>query len=308
MIIILYTFEQCNEKFLLTARSEKNTIVDRVKNLFLHRQGGGRFFPRTALLRLPVGAWQEEREAGVKENIYDNEVFFEKYSGFPRSREGLAAAGEWHELKKLLPDFKNTRVLDLGCGFGWHCVYAAERGAKYVLGTDISEKMLAEARRRTQSPAVEYVRVAMEDFDYGKNRFDMVLSSLAFHYIEDLGGVFKKVYGCLAVGGSFVFSAEHPVFTAEGSQQWMENDRGEKLCWPVDRYFEEGKREAVFLGEKVTKYHRTVASYAGALLDAGFVIEKIVEPMPAGEFLERGEMCDELRRPMMIIFKAGKKR
>ena len=79
------------------------------------------------------------------ENKYDDETFFAKYSAFPRSVHGLKAAGEWHELKKLLPDFAEKRVLDLGCGFGWHCFYAAEHGAKQVLGIDVSEKMLKTA-------------------------------------------------------------------------------------------------------------------------------------------------------------------
>ena len=52
------------------------------------------------------------------ENKYDDETFFAKYSAFPRSVHGLKAAGEWHELKKLLPDFAEKRVLDLGCDFG----------------------------------------------------------------------------------------------------------------------------------------------------------------------------------------------
>lgn len=43
-----------------------------------------------------------------------------------RSQQGLAGAGEWETLKKLLPDFKEKRVLDLGCGYGWHCIYAME--------------------------------------------------------------------------------------------------------------------------------------------------------------------------------------
>ncbi len=63
----------------------------------------------------------------MKENIYDNEDFFECYRRFPRSAKGLDAAGEWHELKRMLPPFRGKRVLDLGCGFGWHCVYAAEQ-------------------------------------------------------------------------------------------------------------------------------------------------------------------------------------
>ena len=81
----------------------------------------------------------------MKENQYDDSHFFEQYSHFPRSVEGLSAAGEWHALKALLPDFRGKRVLDLGCGFGWHCRYAAEQGAAQVMGIDLSEKMLAKA-------------------------------------------------------------------------------------------------------------------------------------------------------------------
>ena len=74
----------------------------------------------------------------MKENKYDNEIFFEKYSEMNRSKEGLKGAGEWSELKKVLPDFNGKTVLDLGCGYGWHCKYAVDNGASYVIGTDIS--------------------------------------------------------------------------------------------------------------------------------------------------------------------------
>ena len=66
----------------------------------------------------------------MKENKYDDPAFFNQYKSMARSQGGLAAAGEWHELKKLLPDFNGKRVLDLGCGFGWHCRYAVEHGAR----------------------------------------------------------------------------------------------------------------------------------------------------------------------------------
>ena len=46
----------------------------------------------------------------MKENNYDNPGFFSQYRRFPRSVEGLSAAGEWHALQKLFPDFSGKRV------------------------------------------------------------------------------------------------------------------------------------------------------------------------------------------------------
>ena len=70
----------------------------------------------------------------MKENSYDNPIFFQKYSQMLRSTQGLEGAGEWRELQKLLPDFAGKRVLDLGCGYGWHCGYAAGHGAPMSWG------------------------------------------------------------------------------------------------------------------------------------------------------------------------------
>ena len=50
----------------------------------------------------------------MKENKYDDESFFKKYSEMDRSKQGLKGAGEWYELQKVLPEFSGKRVLDLG--------------------------------------------------------------------------------------------------------------------------------------------------------------------------------------------------
>lgn len=238
------------------------------------------------------------------ENAYDKRKFFEKYSQMERSVKGLEGAGEWHELKKMLPDFRGKRVLDLGCGFGWHCRYAAKNGAQSVLGIDISENMLQEARRRTKDPRVEYRKISLEEYGYPENSFDAIISSLALHYVESFEDICRKVYRCLKPGGEFVFSAEHPIFTAYGSQDWYRDEKGNIVHWPVDRYFEEGKREAVFLGETVVKYHRTLTTYLGSLLKNGFQITGVVEPMPPESMMDIPGMGDELRRPMMLLVSA----
>ena len=242
----------------------------------------------------------------MKENKYDDEIFFEKYSQMDRSQKGLSGAGEWSELQKLLPEFEGKRVLDLGCGYGWHCIYAAEHGAACVLGTDISEKMLQEAREKTKFTNVTYEQCAMEDMNCDGESFDVVISSLAFHYIEYFSTLATKIHDWLAPGGCFIFSVEHPVFTAYGTQDWYYGEDGEKLHFPVDHYYYEGKRQAVFLGEPVVKYHKTLTTYLNTLLNCGFTLQHIVEPQPPEDMLDIPGMKDEMRRPMMLLVSAVK--
>ena len=263
-----------------------------------------------------------------KENKYDDDIFFQKYSQMSRSQQGLAGAGEWETLRKLLPDFKDKRVLDLGCGYGWHCIYAMEHGASSVVGVDISHKMLEVAKEKTHFPQVEYkccaiedvefpaytwsksayIRVcAIEDVEFPEESFDVILSSLAFHYVADYEICIKKIYRILKSGGKLIFTVEHPVFTAYGTQDWYYNEKGEILHFPVDNYYYEGKRTAVFLGEKVTKFHRTLTTYLNTLLSNGFIINHIVEPQPPEYMMDIPGMQDEMRRPMMLIVSANKK-
>ena len=244
----------------------------------------------------------------MKQNKYDEDSFFRKCSQMDRSVKGLAGAGEWKTLERMLPDFHGKRVLDLGCGFGWHCRYAAEHGATSVTGVDISEKMLARAASRENTDIINYICMPMEDIDFPPSSFDIVISSLAFHYTRDFPRICREVSHCLGSGGAFVFSVEHPVFTAQGRQDWHYDGSGGIMHWPVDGYFAEGPRKAVFLGEEVTKYHRTLTTYLGALAANGFEIIAVEEPQPSGELLNTVPgMRDELRRPMMLIISARKK-
>ncbi len=242
----------------------------------------------------------------MKENRYDDPQFFQKYSEMTRSQQGLAGAGEWHELQKLLPNFQDLSVLDLGCGYGWHCKYAAEHGAARVLGTDISCRMLETAARRNPAPNIEYRLAAMEELQLPDAGFDVVLSSLAIHYVADYPALVQKISRWLRPGGWLVLSVEHPVFTAYGSQDWYRDERGNILHFPVDRYFQEGQRSAIFLGEPVQKYHRTLTTYLETLLENGFCLRHVVEPQPPADMLGLPGMADELRRPMMLLISATK--
>jgi hypothetical protein len=104
-----------------------------------------------------------------------------------------------------------------------------------------------------------------------------------------------------------VLSVEHPIFTAQGPQDWHYDDKGNRQHWPVDQYFTEGVRNATFLGEEVMKYHKTLTTYLNCLIKAGFEITGLVEPKPSENLLFTVPgMLNELRRPMMLIVSARK--
>ncbi len=244
--------------------------------------------------------------SAMKENKYDDAAFFAKYAGMHRSIFGLAGAAEWAALRAMLPDVVGKSVLDLGCGYGWHCRYFAENGASCVLGIDLSERMLAEARSRANPPAIEYRRAAMEELDFPAGSFDLVFSSLAFHYVRDFAPLAVNIARWLKRGGALVCSMEHPVFTSSGPQDWDYAPDGTIRHFPVDRYFEEGEREAIFLGECVIKYHRTLTTIVGALFASGLRLTGLVEPQPPEDMLDLPGMRDEMRRPMMLLLSAEK--
>ena len=140
----------------------------------------------------------------MAQNIYDQDDFFAGYSALLRSREGLAGAPEWPSLRAMLPPMAGRRVVDLGCGFGWFCRFAAEAGAASVLGIDLSEKMLATAR--AEGGGVTYERADLETLVLPAAAFDLVYSSLAVHYVADFPRLARMVAAALEPGGRFVFS------------------------------------------------------------------------------------------------------
>lgn len=238
-------------------------------------------------------------------NAYDNERFFDEYAKMPRSKDGLRAAGEWHQLEPLFPALAGKAVLDLGCGYGWHCAYAAEHGAAQVLGIDLSRKMIEEAKRRNAKKQIEYRVCGIEEYEYPQAMWDCVVSNLALHYIADIEKIFQKVYQTLKPGGVFLFNIEHPVFTAGVCQDWIYTEAGKPQYWPVDQYFMPGRRSTRFLGCEVEKQHHTLTQILMGLLRRGFVLEVVEEAKPPEEMLHIPGMEDELRRPMMLLVKAA---
>ena len=244
--------------------------------------------------------------AGEPQNVYDDPEFFAGYSRLERFGAGWERASEHADLMGLLPDVAGRRVLDLGCGAGQLAHHLATLGAAGVVGLDVSERMLALARTRWAHARVTYQRTALEAADFPSSSFDLIVSVLVLHYVEDYRGLIARVAGWLAPGGVLVYSTEHPLYTGRlPGEGWVRDAAGTR--WAVDRYADEGPRDEHWFVPGVRKVHRTLATLVNGVVDAGLVVERVLEPVPGEAWLEaHPQMRDERRRPMFLILRARK--
>ncbi|MEG6509312.1 methyltransferase domain-containing protein [Methyloligella sp. 2.7D] len=98
----------------------------------------------------------------------------------------------------LLAPREGERILDLGCGDGALTEKIAATGAD-VLGTDMSENLLAAAKAR----GLDVVWADGHDLPF-ENEFDAVFSNAALHWMNQPDKVIEGVFRALKPKGRFV--------------------------------------------------------------------------------------------------------
>ena len=235
--------------------------------------------------------------------LYDDPAFFARYQDLRAAGDGLNEDLEQPALAALLPDVRGAHVLELGCGDGALARRLAKAGAREVVAVDASERMLALA---DPHPRVRYRRADIEALDRPAASADLVVSSLALHYVRDYAGVIARITGWLRPGGRLVFSVEHPVCTAARPMTGWLLASGVSV-WPVDHYGEEAARTQDWLGRTVVKHHRRLVTLVGEILAAGLTLTGLDEPQPSAEAVARHPaLAQHLRRPPLLIVAARK--
>src|SRR6185369_14153005 len=130
---------------------------------------------------------------------------------------------------------------------------------------------------------------------------------LALHYVTDLAGLLAQIDRALVPGGRFVFSAEHPIYTAPRRPEWVTDGAGRKT-WPLDNYLREGPRTTGWLAPGVIKQHRLIGTYVNLLLSAGFTLTHLEEWRPTdAQIAARPSLAEELERPMFFLAAAQRR-
>ncbi|KAI0889362.1 methyltransferase type 11 [Annulohypoxylon maeteangense] len=222
----------------------------------------------------------------MPQNIYDQDDFFERYITLDRQVKGLIGAREWPQLRALLPDLNGLDILDLGCGFGWFSRFARENSAASVRAIDFSQNMLDRARVMTDDEKVTYERADLDELILPENQYDLVFSSLAFHYLVHLPNLIKEISKSLKPSGRLVFSIEHPIYTAPSNPAFLVDDERKKKIWPLDDYRKEGSRTTKWFVDGVQKQHRTIGSYINIVLSSGLQLTDFIEWLPTEEELK----------------------
>ncbi|WP_186576743.1 class I SAM-dependent methyltransferase [Aquibacillus kalidii] len=208
----------------------------------------------------------------------------------------------------LAGQLHNKRVLDAGCGEGYLSRKLANLGAT-VTAVDYSLRMIEIARdRKSMELPIEYRQGNCEDLNFiEENNFDLIVSNMVIQDLANYKQAFQEMYRLLIDGGIFIFSILHPCFVTPNSG-WEKTADGNKLHWNVDNYFYEGAFEQP-LGneEKIVLFHRTLTNYINSLMETGFSLERVEEPKPSKEMLEKYPSFEEdLRCPDFIVFKLRK--
>ena len=247
----------------------------------------------------------------MEQNIYDNEEFYKGYYEL-RNDKTKASANDLMEIPQLfelIGDVKDKTILDIGCGAGGHDRNLIELGAKSVLGIDISKKMIEEAQRNNNSDKITYQILSMNNLEKINQKFDLVVSSLAIHYIEDYDSLCKKVYNILNDGGYFIFSHGHPMDSAvilnnyENRYVILNN----KKYFLLSDYNNEGKRITNWFIDGVETYHRNMSHLVNGLIDAGFKIERLNESYASDEAIKKKpKLIEQKDHSYFVYIKAQK--
>ncbi len=239
--------------------------------------------------------------------FYDDDQVFQTYMQHRGRDEAPNDNLERPDLLDLigpLDGLRGQRVLDLGCGDAQIGHELLDAGCQEYVGVEPSSNMAQLGRETLAGTAGHVVQATIEAWAYPADAFDLVISRLALHYVENVEATFRQVFGCLRAGGRFVFSVEHPVITSCARAY---GDGSKRQDWIVDEYHVLGRRVTRWMGQDVVKYHRTVEAYFSALQQAGFTVERLREASPRRELFLREETYARRQRIPLFLLLAARK-
>ncbi len=199
-----------------------------------------------------------------------------------------------------------ARVLDVGCGEGQITRLALGKcGASLAVGVDPTQRQIREAAWR--GGGAVYAQSLAAPLPFADACFDAVVACLVFEHIDDAGAAINEVARVLAPGGRFCFFLNHPLLQTPGSGWVIDVDLDEQY-WRIGPYLvEDHSVEEIHPGVHLPFVHRPMSVYVNALIDAGLVLGRMLEPAPPEGFLVIAhEYRDAADIPRLLYLRADK--
>jgi SAM-dependent methyltransferase len=123
---------------------------------------------------------------------------------------------------EVFPDFLNTivgkRILDFGCGEGYQSIAMVRKGAKYVVGIDVSQERLTKARYISDSlklqDRIDFTNKLEDKF---KKSFDIVISQNSMEHFKEPYKMFLEMKSALKSPGKLMITFGPPWYSPYGS-------------------------------------------------------------------------------------------
>src|ERR1700741_2732842 len=168
-------------------------------------------------------------------------------------------------------------ALDVGCGEGRFCRMLRAAGVR-TTGIDPTPHLLDRARER--DPTGDYRPGRAEQLDFPDASFDLAVSYITLIDIPDFRAAITEMGRVLRPGGSLLMANLTGFTSACAARGWVRDDQGDYLHFPVDNYLSEFPFWFEWSGIRIENWHRPLAAYMSAFLEAGLTLKFFAEPEP----------------------------
>lgn len=198
-------------------------------------------------------------------------------------------------MTSMLPPLQGLNALDAACGPGWYAEYLLRNGAR-VTACDLNAEFVEMTRQRAGPGALVVQQDLTRPLAFAADgAFDLVVCGLAMHYLKDWVPTLREFHRVLKPGGALVFSTHHPF------EDWQ--------AFNIPDYFGVQVITDNFPGiGPVQYYRRPMTAIFDALREAGFGVERLLEPRPTEGFRDADpETYERLRtHPCFLVIRARK--
>lgn len=172
----------------------------------------------------------------------------------------------------LLGDVSSQRVLEIGCGSAPCATWLSQNYDADIYACDISRSMMDLAPEST----VHLIQADAHNLPFASQSFDTIFSVFgAIPFVADTAQLMRDIYGLLVPGGRFVMSVTHPM-------RWIfPDDPTEAGLYVTTSYFDRTpySEQDPFTEEYTyVEHHRTMGDRIRELIQAGFILDDLIEP------------------------------